>query len=500
VENFEKLSPRERSLHEKSFATNAGDPSYRDLAELAYRDGDADRKMHVPKGDVLHQFRKDVQEGKLPTVSWLVAPAKLSDHPDGPWFGAWYCSEAMSILTQNPEVWKKTIFILTYDENDGYFDHVPPFVAPAPGKPQTGTVSDGIDTRGEYVTLEQDRSQSHSGPRESPVGLGYRVPMVVASPWSRGGCVCSQVFDHTSVLQFLEKLLTHKTGKPIVETNISRWRRTVSGDLTSVFQPATAKESGNPAFLGRDPFFEQLDRAQSKPPPSGFPRLSDDMIAQIRQNPADAKWLARQEPGIRPSCALPYELFVDGALSADRSRITIRFHVSKDRFCDRSAGCPFTVYAITADGKQTIRNYAVIAGDKLEDSWPLGDFAGGKYHLRACGPNGFFREFIGDANDPRVELRLGNTPRGEVEIHIANRDADKAVAVQISDRSYKAADVKRSISAGETAVLTLDVKRSFYWCDFVVRIEGFDHFEHRFAGRVETGRPSFTDPAMGGVI
>ena len=75
-----------------------------------------------------------------------------------------------------------------------------------------------------------------------PIGLGYRVPLVIASPWSRGGCVCSQVFDHTSILQFLEKFLSHKTGRPIRETNINAWRRTVCGDLTSVFRPDNGEQ------------------------------------------------------------------------------------------------------------------------------------------------------------------------------------------------------------------------------------------------------------------
>ena len=52
----------------------------------------------------------------------------------------------LDILTKNPEVWKKTVFILCYDENDGYFDHVPPFVAPHPSRPETGRASSGLDT------------------------------------------------------------------------------------------------------------------------------------------------------------------------------------------------------------------------------------------------------------------------------------------------------------------------------------------------------------------
>ena len=131
-ENFDKLSEREKNLHTKAFATNKNDPHYRELTVFRYKDGNTEREMLVPKGDVLHQFRNDVNNGALPVVSWIVGPANFSDHPGAPWYGAWYVSEVMDILTKNPEVWKKTIFILCYDENDGYFDHVPPFVVPNP--------------------------------------------------------------------------------------------------------------------------------------------------------------------------------------------------------------------------------------------------------------------------------------------------------------------------------------------------------------------------------
>src|SRR5688500_11914942 len=199
-ENFEKLSQYEKNLHTKAFATNSKDPHYRELTMLQYKDDNTEREMKVPKGDVLCQFREDTINGNLPAVSWIVGPANFSDHPGAPWYGAWYVSEIMDILTSKPGVWKKTIFILCYDENDGYFDHVPPFVPPHPNKPGTGLVSKEIDTSVEYVTIEQDlirTEEKHA--RESPIGLGYRVPLVIASPWSRGGVVCSQVFDHTSI-------------------------------------------------------------------------------------------------------------------------------------------------------------------------------------------------------------------------------------------------------------------------------------------------------------
>jgi phospholipase C len=113
-------------------------------------------------------------------------------------------------------VWKKTIFILTYDENDGYFDHAPSFVAAGPKRPETGRASDGVDTGLEYTYAEDELQQgvSRKDARSGPIGMGFRVPMIIASPWSRGGWVNSQLFDHTSTLIFLEYFVERSTAKP----------------------------------------------------------------------------------------------------------------------------------------------------------------------------------------------------------------------------------------------------------------------------------------------
>ncbi|MGE8381993.1 MAG: alkaline phosphatase family protein, partial [Sphingobacterium sp.] len=110
TENFEKLDEQTKDIHRRAFVNNSAQPDYMDLETMHYQEGDNQRELQIPKGDVLYQFRKDVEAGKLPTVSWLAPPQLFSDHPDSPWFGAWYVSEIMDILTQNPEVWKKTIF------------------------------------------------------------------------------------------------------------------------------------------------------------------------------------------------------------------------------------------------------------------------------------------------------------------------------------------------------------------------------------------------------
>jgi phospholipase C len=100
---YDQLSQREKNIHDKAFSTNSKDPFYHELTTLKYKDGDTNREVRIPKGDILHEFREDVKKNTLPTVSWLVAPANFSDHPGSAWYGAWYISEVMDILTKDPE-------------------------------------------------------------------------------------------------------------------------------------------------------------------------------------------------------------------------------------------------------------------------------------------------------------------------------------------------------------------------------------------------------------
>ena len=500
-ENFARLTAHEQNLHLKAFTNNADDPDFRKLAAMTYHDGAAERHMQTPKGDVFHQFRQDARVGKLPAVSWIVAPEKFSDHPSSPWYGAWYVSEALDILTQDPEIWKKTIFILCYDENDGYFDHVPPFVPPHPNLPESGKTSAGIDTSTEHVSWEQEEEIRKKNPawtgRAGPIGLGFRVPLVIASPWSRGGYACSQVFDHTSMLRFLETFLSYKTGRPIVESNISQWRRTVCGDLTSVFRPYNGESAALPVPLEREAFLGSIYEARHRPIPNNYKKLSVEEIKRVRENPALSPLLPRQEKGARPSCALPYELAVDGALSGDRKSLMIHFAAGNELFGNRAAGAPFHVYGPSKTA--WARSYAVSAGDQISDSWLLTDFEGGIYHLRVHGPNGFYREFQGTSDDPMLGVAFRGT--GNAELQLVNRDRQRRLAVNIIDLAY--GDVPRSINLSAsgmetaTARLTFDFARSFGWHDLRIRVEGFPNFEQRLAGRVENGKDSFSDPCMG---
>ena len=160
-------------------------------------------------------FLLDVALGTLPQVSWVYATLPQSEHPPTPpEYGEVLIGQVVRALLRHPRVWAQTALFVTYDENGGFFDHVPPATAP-PGTP------------GEYLTVSTPPADAQG--IRGPIGLGFRVPMLVISPFSRGGFVCSDTFDHTSMLRFVET----RFGAEV--PNLSAWRRGVTGDLTSAF-------------------------------------------------------------------------------------------------------------------------------------------------------------------------------------------------------------------------------------------------------------------------
>lgn len=188
----------------------------------------------------LEQLKADVQADRLAQVSWITPPRLFCEHPNWPpAYGAEYLARILDALTSNPEVWSKTALLVMYDENDGYFDHVAPPVPPFAGGP-------GLST----VTTDDERH-----PDRRPYGLGMRVPMMVISPWSRGGWVCSETFDHTSVIRFLEQRFD------VREPNISEWRRAICGDLTAAFDFSTSPRP----CVGAKPVPENRRPSQLRP-------------------------------------------------------------------------------------------------------------------------------------------------------------------------------------------------------------------------------------------
>jgi phospholipase C len=391
------------------------------------------------------QLANDVQTGNLPQVSWIVAPEAFTEHPNWPAnYGAWYVAQVLDALTSDPAVWAKTALFLTYDENDGFFDHVvPPY-------PSVGSLN-GDST----VPL---RNELYSGPdgTHGPYGLGIRVPMTVISPWSTGGWVCSEVFDHTSIIRFMEQ----RFG--VHEPNITPWRRAVCGDLTSAFDfslsPAPA-----PTLPSTDAFVPPTRTRQQ----SVFP------------DPPQKQRVPKQEPGVRPSRALGYRLHVDLHTTPSGLAFTMSnagaLGAQLQARSNDVAGAPFS--------------YTVGAGKTLKSTVR----AQGRYDISFHGPNGFFRRFAGNTKTPVLEVKARRQGR-HLLLTLRNR-SDEALRVQVAD-AY-GADTTVRVPKGGRRQVQVDLSATQGWYDVLVTVAGHAWVKRGLAGRFENGRDGTSDPQLG---
>jgi phospholipase C len=213
-------------------------------------------------------FEADLARDQLPAVSWVQVTFADSEHP---WFppakGEFAVDQVLRAIWARPHIWRKTVVIINHDENGGFFDHVTP-PTPPPG------------TKGEYLTVR--RLPASAAGIRGPIGLGFRVPCIVVSPWSRGGLVCSDTFDHTSVLRLIER----RFGAEV--PNLSRWRRSVTGDMTTAFNFAAAPDYSVPKLpptSATSPLVTTGDCVSGSLVPYPVPKT----IKQPRQQPGRAR-------------------------------------------------------------------------------------------------------------------------------------------------------------------------------------------------------------------
>ncbi|WP_313420685.1 phospholipase C, phosphocholine-specific [Stenotrophomonas sp.] len=415
----------------------------------------------------LAQLRQDAIEGRLPQVSFIIADAAGSEHPgpSSPAQGAAYTARVLDALTADPDVWSRTALLLMFDENDGFFDHVPP---PAPPSAQPGggwAGASSVSTEGEYHQhpAPGDEKYDEAGLRGRPYGLGPRVPLYVISPWSRGGWVDSQVYDHTSVLRLIER----RFG--VAALDISPWRRAVCGDLVNAFD--FAQRDTRPFVRGLPDVSATAARAAALPGRT-VPALPEGLQA------------ARQEAGTRPSRALPYRPQAQvQAIAADG----VALHLA----CE-GAACVLHVY----DRLQLAalpRRYTVLPGAPLQDRWALD--AQGRYDLWLLGPNGFHRHFRGVAGAPVLQAQVEQT-NGQLRLQLRNAGG-VAQSVRVHAGAYAGHMPEKALTLAAAAQTTLDwdAAPTAGWYDLHV-VAGDS--ELRLAGRAEDGRPATSDPAMGG--
>jgi phospholipase C len=216
-----------------------------------------------------NEFIHDLDNDSLPSVSWVQLTFPDSEHAAYPPARGEHAVDGfLRNVWRHPKIWRKTAIIINYDENGGFFDHVPP-PTPPPG------------TKGEFVTVNP--LPAAAGGIRGPVGLGFRVPCIVVSPWSRGGLVCSDTFDHTSVLRLIER----RFGAEV--PNLSSWRRSVTGDLTSAFNFRARPDYTIPQLPKTTPDTSPLVTSgtcsTAAPPPYPVP----SSIAMPRQQPGRAR-------------------------------------------------------------------------------------------------------------------------------------------------------------------------------------------------------------------
>lgn len=489
-------------------------------------------------GDVngyLDRFRQDVLQGKLPQVSWVIAPATYSEHPgpSSPVQGAWYTQQVLDALTANPEVWSKTVLVINFDENDGYFDHYPSPAAPS--RNPDGSLAGKSTLSAADIAFEYNSYPSPPGTTSQPqqgsanldygamdgrvFGPGMRVPMYIVSPWSRGGWVNSQAFDHTSVIRFIEARFGVK------EPNISPFRRAVCGDLTTAFNFVNPNGEPLPTLAGRKTKAE-----------ADAVRAAQQALPQIV--PATGRGMPVQAPGYRPSRALPYELHVSADTHVTRGTVKLRFantgraaavfHVYDKQQLDSmpaDAALPTAPAALLAfrDQYPLPRRYVVEPGKSVDDEWAVQAQSGGRYDLWVLGPNGFHRRFKGDLtalrsrHAPAPEVRIAYAPAsGSLRLEARNEGAGQLILKVRSNKLYGRLESTKPhsfwgrergrgtgtewdlrLDGRSTESLQWNLNSTGWWYDLVVTCDADASFLRRFAGRMETGRHSVSDPGMG---
>jgi phospholipase C len=249
--------------------------------------------------------------------------------------------------------------------------------------------------------------------------------------------------------------------------------------------------------LEKNDVIEGIHQSKFKNNPSGYKALTKIEIEEIRNTPSKPL-MPKQESGTRPANALPYELYADGKLNGEKNLFELHLKTGDKIYGNASAGSPFHVYA---NNNKDPRAYAVKAGDQLSDSWKLTDFENNVYRLMVYGPNGFYREFNGNDNNPNIEIQCNyemknGSPSGNIEL-IINNKSDRSIKVDVADQSYKQKKLQRSIHAGRKENIIHNLNDSRGWYDFTVTLESNTSFMNRYAGRVENGKETITDPLMG---
>jgi len=384
---------------------------------------------------VLSSFIKDVKNNSLPQVSWIVAPAGYCEHPSyTPDYGAHYVNTVLQTLLANPDLWQSTALFITYDEHDGFFDHqLPPY--------PEATVTD------EYIA-------------GLPIGPGTRVPMLICSPWTRGGYVDSNVYDHTSMLQFLA------TWTGVKPANVTPWRASVTGDLTAAF------DFGNPDFsiprniptLDQTWTLTQLTGGSTTPPAEGDQKMPT------------------QESGTRPHRPASQQPQADVTVDRTTGQVTASL---------TNTGTVGVSLAVYPDDYLpfTPAPFTVLQSAPRSYVWDA-TLTGGKYAFSVYGPDGFLTSFAGEVVAaglnagpvPVITASLQSGPAPTVELTLAN-EGQEQIRYTLTPNDYQGRTQTVTVKLGSPKTISWPTNQYGYY-DVVISTSTGDGFRRRYAGRI----------------
>jgi phospholipase C len=383
---------------------------------------------------VLSTFINAVNSNTLPQVSWIVAPAGYCEHPSyTPDYGAHYVNTVLQTLFSNPEVWSTTALFITYDEHDGFFDHqLPPTPPPS--------VTD------EYIA-------------GWPIGPGTRVPMLICSPWTRGGYVDSNVYSHTSMLQFLAAW----TG--VQPVNITSWRASVNGDLTAAFnfQHPDFSIPSNIPTLEQTWALTQLTGGSTAPPPEGDQHMPT------------------QEPGTRPHRPTVHQPWADVTVDRTTSQVTAAL---------TNTGQVGVVFAIYPDNylALTATQVTVLQSSPGSYVWNA-SLTAGNYAFSVYGPDGFLTSFAGavvpanqNAGPVPVVTAQPSAATQTVELTLAN-EGHQPILYTLTPNDYEGSTQTVTVKAGSSTTISWPTDQYGYY-DVVITTNTADGFRRRYAGRI----------------
>jgi phospholipase C len=422
----------------------------------------------MPVANIVESFEDLLKTDTLPQVTWIVGPTDLSEHAQHhPGDGEWLTSEFVRVLSK-PEyasVYAKTAFILNYDEGGQFVDHVWTPTPPRSAEDGKSTVT----TAGELTIKEFE-----SIPPGHPIGLGFRVPMVLISPWTRGHKVYSEVSDHTSVI----KLIEQRFG--VHCPNISPWRRAIVSDLTAAFDWQNPDYSWPASFPSTSKNLNQSQWECSNLPSPTIPTKQSMPV---------------QEPGVRTSMPLPYE-FVISAHSIDRQiQVTMKN--------SGTAGGAFQVYN-WLNTSAVPKKYTVEAGKSLSDEWSLVDTpSSAAYNLSLYGINGFVRKFAGSTAALNTLQSTFEYDKVNAAVVVSVSTSQGKCGFKLVDNAYGGGswNLVATASGSSMASQSISVKSSGNWYDLTLTLVASSEcpvtgFERTFMGRMENGQPTTSDPAM----